>query len=101
MSIQASLQRSFSRGLLTVSSGNILDAPIIDPRYLSHDGDIQILREAFKCASASTLWRLSSLTSAQSSVASPRRRHWPRLSTASFRLATRRSVTVRGGLAMP
>lgn len=48
--IQAALQHPFSHGSLYINSTNPFDPPIIDPRYLSHEGDVLMLREGLKLA---------------------------------------------------
>ncbi|GAA6062424.1 hypothetical protein JCM10212_006059 [Sporobolomyces blumeae] len=48
--IQAALQHPMSRGSVNINSTSTFDAPQIDPGYLTHPADIQILREAFKFA---------------------------------------------------
>lgn len=48
--IQAALQHPLSRGSVKINSTSTFDKPLIDPGYLTHPGDIVILREAFKYA---------------------------------------------------
>ncbi|KAL2429660.1 GMC oxidoreductase family protein [Exophiala dermatitidis] len=48
--IGAALQHPFSHGSITINSSNPLDYPVIDPRYLTHPADVQILREGIKLA---------------------------------------------------
>ncbi|GAA5974228.1 hypothetical protein JCM11641_003339 [Rhodosporidiobolus odoratus] len=48
--IQAAIQHPLSRGTVKINSTSTFDAPQIDPGYLTHPADIQILREAFKYA---------------------------------------------------
>ncbi|EXJ78776.1 hypothetical protein A1O1_09178 [Capronia coronata CBS 617.96] len=48
--IGAALQHPFSHGTITINSSNPLDYPVIDPKYLTHPADIQILREGIKLA---------------------------------------------------
>ncbi|KDE06010.1 hypothetical protein MVLG_03692 [Microbotryum lychnidis-dioicae p1A1 Lamole] len=50
LSLQASLQHPLSRGSITINSTSTFSPPVIDPGYLTHPGDIQVLREAFKFA---------------------------------------------------
>ncbi|KAF8594154.1 alcohol oxidase, partial [Ceratobasidium sp. AG-I] len=50
IAIQAALQHPFSHGSLYINSTNPFDPPIIDPRYLSHNGDVLMLREGLKLA---------------------------------------------------
>lgn len=49
MTIQFALQHPFSRGWVNITSTNAFTAPHIDPAYLTHPGDIIILRETLKC----------------------------------------------------
>lgn len=46
--IGAALQHPFSHGSITISSANPMDYPVIDPSYLKHPADVQILREGLK-----------------------------------------------------
>jgi choline dehydrogenase len=39
-----------SRGTVVINSTSVFDSPVIDPGYLTHPADIQILRQAFKYA---------------------------------------------------
>ncbi|BGP54267.1 hypothetical protein JCM8202v2_001844 [Rhodotorula sphaerocarpa] len=48
--IQAAIQHPLSRGTVKIVSNSTFDKPAIDPGYLTHPGDIVILREAFKFA---------------------------------------------------
>ncbi|KAI0053551.1 GMC oxidoreductase [Auriscalpium vulgare] len=48
--IQIALQRPFSQGYLYINSNNTFDYPLIDPKYLSHDADKQLLRAGAKFA---------------------------------------------------
>ncbi|POY72705.1 hypothetical protein BMF94_4535 [Rhodotorula taiwanensis] len=48
--IQAAIQHPLSRGTIKITSNSTFDKPEIDPGYLTHPGDIVILREAFKYA---------------------------------------------------
>ncbi|EXJ84155.1 hypothetical protein A1O3_04822 [Capronia epimyces CBS 606.96] len=48
--IGAALQHPFSHGSITINSSNPLDYPVIDPKYLTHPADVQILREGIKLA---------------------------------------------------
>lgn len=48
--IQAAIQHPLSRGSVKINSTSTFDKPLIDPGYLTHPGDIVILREAFKYA---------------------------------------------------
>ncbi|KAK4051869.1 hypothetical protein OIV83_002574 [Microbotryomycetes sp. JL201] len=50
INIQAAIQHPLSRGSVLINSTSAFDAPIIDPRYLSHPADIQVLIAAFKFA---------------------------------------------------
>ncbi|SCZ99033.1 BZ3500_MvSof-1268-A1-R1_Chr3-1g05774 [Microbotryum saponariae] len=50
LSLQASLQHPLSRGSITINSTSTFSPPVIDPGYLTHPGDIQVFREAFKFA---------------------------------------------------
>ncbi|KIX08757.1 uncharacterized protein Z518_03414 [Rhinocladiella mackenziei CBS 650.93] len=48
--IGAALQHPFSHGQIYITSSNPLDYPVINPNYLTHPADIQILREGIKLA---------------------------------------------------
>ncbi|KAL1746534.1 GMC oxidoreductase [Schizophyllum fasciatum] len=48
--ITAAIQHPFSEGRLQINSSSAFDYPVIDPQYLTHDADLQILREGFKFA---------------------------------------------------
>ncbi|GAA5873248.1 hypothetical protein JCM1840_000006 [Sporobolomyces johnsonii] len=48
--IQAAIQHPLSRGSVKINSTSTFDKPQIDPGYLTHPADIQILRQAFKFA---------------------------------------------------
>ncbi|GAA5924466.1 hypothetical protein JCM10213_004584 [Rhodosporidiobolus nylandii] len=48
--IQAAIQHPLSRGSVKINATSTFDKPQIDPGYLTHPADIQILREAFKFA---------------------------------------------------
>ncbi|KAL1734807.1 GMC oxidoreductase [Schizophyllum commune] len=48
--ITAAIQHPFSEGRLTINSTSAFDYPVIDPQYLSHTADLQILRAGFKFA---------------------------------------------------
>ncbi|TFK24538.1 mala s 12 allergen [Coprinopsis marcescibilis] len=48
--VQAAIQNPFSQGRLTISSGSIFEAPVLDPRYFSHPADIVIMRQGLKQA---------------------------------------------------
>ncbi|KAG9123084.1 hypothetical protein FRC07_000258 [Ceratobasidium sp. 392] len=50
IAIQAALQHPFSHGRLYINSTDPFDQPVIDPNYLSHYGDIVMLREGLKLA---------------------------------------------------
>ncbi|KAM0788362.1 hypothetical protein ACM66B_001502 [Microbotryomycetes sp. NB124-2] len=50
INVQAAIQHPLSRGSVLINSTSVFDAPIIDPRYLSHPADVQILVAAFKFA---------------------------------------------------
>lgn len=50
ISIQAAIQHPLSRGSVKITTNSTFDAPLIDPGYLTHPADIQILRESFKFA---------------------------------------------------
>jgi choline dehydrogenase len=50
ISIQAAIQHPLSRGSVKITTTSTFDAPTIDPGYLTHPADIQILRESFKFA---------------------------------------------------
>lgn len=43
MCILVALTNPFSRGSVHITSNSVLDAPLIDPRYLSHPLDVEIL----------------------------------------------------------
>lgn len=46
--LTAGLQHPFSRGTVRINTTDPFTPPVIDPRYLSHPTDIQIILEAFK-----------------------------------------------------
>ena len=48
--IGANLQHPFSHGQISINSSNPLDYPVINPNYLNHPADVQILREGVKLA---------------------------------------------------
>ncbi len=48
--IGANLQHPFSHGQISINSSDPLDYPVINPNYLSHPADVQILREGIKLA---------------------------------------------------
>jgi hypothetical protein len=48
--IGANLQHPFSHGQISIASSNPLDYPIINPNYLNHPADVQVLREGIKLA---------------------------------------------------
>ncbi|THH19125.1 hypothetical protein EW146_g1976 [Bondarzewia mesenterica] len=48
--VQAALQRPFSQGYIYINSSDPFDAPVIDPRYLSHPADLTLIREGLKFA---------------------------------------------------
>ncbi|KAF8316610.1 GMC oxidoreductase [Clavulina sp. PMI_390] len=48
--VQAALQHPYSQGRVYISSSDPFANPVIDPGYLSHPADIQILREGLKLA---------------------------------------------------
>ncbi|TNY22372.1 GMC oxidoreductase [Rhodotorula diobovata] len=48
--IQAAIQHPLSRGSVLINSTSTFDKPVIDAGYLTHPGDVQILRQAFKYA---------------------------------------------------
>ena len=50
INLGASLQHPFSHGSITINSSDPMTYPIIDPAYLSHPADVQILREGLKLA---------------------------------------------------
>ncbi|KAJ9633557.1 hypothetical protein H2204_006940 [Knufia peltigerae] len=50
INIGASLQHPFSHGQVSINSSNPMDYPVINPNYLTHPADIQILREGIKTA---------------------------------------------------
>jgi len=50
VSIQAAIQHPLSRGSVKLNSTSVFDAPNIDPGYLTHPADIQVLIAAFKYA---------------------------------------------------
>lgn len=50
INLGASLQHPFSHGSITINSSDPMAYPVIDPAYLSHPADIQILREGLKLA---------------------------------------------------
>ncbi|EXJ74799.1 uncharacterized protein A1O5_01495 [Cladophialophora psammophila CBS 110553] len=48
--IGANLQHPFSHGQISINSSNPLDYPVINPNYLNHPADVEILREGVKLA---------------------------------------------------
>lgn len=46
--VQAAIQTPLSQGRLAISSASIFDAPVLDPKYFSHPGDIVIMRQGLK-----------------------------------------------------
>jgi choline dehydrogenase len=46
--IGAALQHPFSHGSIKIASSNPMEYPLIDPSYLKHPADVQILREGLK-----------------------------------------------------
>ncbi|OAP57251.1 hypothetical protein AYL99_07989 [Fonsecaea erecta] len=48
--IGANLQHPFSHGSISINSSNPLDYPVINPNYLNHPADVEILREGVKLA---------------------------------------------------
>ena len=46
--IGATLQHPFSHGQITINSNDPIDYPVIDPAYLTHPSDLEILREGLK-----------------------------------------------------
>ena len=48
--IGANLQHPFSHGQISINSSNPLDYPVINPNYLSHPADVEILRQGIKLA---------------------------------------------------
>ncbi|OCT44572.1 hypothetical protein CLCR_05517 [Cladophialophora carrionii] len=48
--IGANLQHPFSHGQISIASSNPLDYPIINPNYLNHPADVQVLRQGIKLA---------------------------------------------------
>ena len=47
--IEAALQHPFSQGRLYISSGDIIDDPVIDPQYLSHEAGALYRHSALYC----------------------------------------------------
>lgn len=50
ISIQLALQHPFSQGRLYITTNDAFDDPAIDPQYLSHWADVQLLRQGVKLA---------------------------------------------------
>ncbi|GAA5901157.1 hypothetical protein JCM8208_002291 [Rhodotorula glutinis] len=48
--VQAAIQHPLSRGSVKINSTSTFDKPMVDAGYLTHPGDIQVLRQAFKYA---------------------------------------------------
>ncbi|GAA5921451.1 hypothetical protein JCM3775_003055 [Rhodotorula graminis] len=48
--IQAAIQHPLSRGSVKINSTSTFDKPMVDAGYLTHPGDVQVLRQAFKYA---------------------------------------------------
>lgn len=67
--IGANLQHPFSHGQISINSSNPLDYPVINPNYLSHPADVQILREGIKLARR--------LGGAEPLASSMKRETWP------------------------
>lgn len=47
--LQFALQHPFSRGAVQITSASPFVMPSVDPGYLTHPGDIQIIRETMRC----------------------------------------------------
>ncbi|KIW17623.1 hypothetical protein PV08_04818 [Exophiala spinifera] len=50
INIGAALQHPLSHGQVSINSSNPMDYPVINPNYLTHPADVQILREGMKTA---------------------------------------------------
>ena len=50
ISIQLALQHPFSQGRLYITTNDAFDDPIIDPQYLSHWADAQLMRQGVRLA---------------------------------------------------
>lgn len=48
--VEAALQAPFSRGWVEISSDNPFDKPIINPNYLQHQSDVELMRSGFQLA---------------------------------------------------
>ncbi len=48
--IEAALQAPFSRGWVEIASNNPFDKPIINPNYLQHRSDVELMRSGFQLA---------------------------------------------------
>ncbi|SYW79692.1 uncharacterized protein UHO2_04335 [Ustilago hordei] len=50
ITVEAALQAPFSRGWVEISSDNAFDKPIINPNYLQHQSDVELMRSGFQLA---------------------------------------------------
>ncbi|KAJ1035437.1 hypothetical protein NDA13_000850 [Ustilago tritici] len=50
ITVEAALQAPFSRGWVEISSDNAFDIPIINPNYLQHQSDVELMRSGFQLA---------------------------------------------------
>ncbi len=50
ISIQFALQHPFSQGRMHTTTKDAFDQPALDPQYLSHPADVQLMRQAVKLA---------------------------------------------------
>ncbi|SNX86062.1 related to Glucose oxidase [Melanopsichium pennsylvanicum] len=48
--VEAALQAPFSRGWVEIASNNPFDKPIINPNYLQHQSDVELMRSGFQLA---------------------------------------------------
>lgn len=64
--IEAALQAPFSRGWVEINSNNPFDEPIINPNYLQHRSDVELMRSGFQLArKLGSTPPLSAVTSAE------------------------------------
>ncbi|GAC73024.1 glucose dehydrogenase [Moesziomyces antarcticus T-34] len=48
--VETALQAPFSRGWVEIASNNPFDKPIINPNYLQHQSDVELMRSGFQLA---------------------------------------------------
>ncbi|PWN48865.1 hypothetical protein IE53DRAFT_388931 [Violaceomyces palustris] len=71
--IEAALQSPFSRGYVHITSSDPFEKPSINPNYLKHESDLELLRAGFKLArKVGRTSRLAKLTGANESSPGPK-----------------------------